>query len=72
LGEAFNLFNFTNIYTMNYTEYNFTLAGTGVCAGHTNNCVVQNFSPTGFGAPTATNTALSGARQSQIAARFAF
>ena len=72
LGEAFNLFNFTNIYQVNYTEYNYTPAGTGVCAGHTNNCVVQNFSPTGFGAPTATNTALSGARQLQIAARFAF
>jgi len=72
LGEAFNLFNFTNIYQVNNTLYNFTAAGTGACAGHTNNCVVQNFSPTGFGAPTATNTNLSGARQLQIAARFAF
>jgi hypothetical protein len=72
LGEAFNLFNFTNIYTVNYTEYNYTTAGSGACAGHTNNCVVQNFTPTGFGAPTATNTNLSGARQLQIAARIAF
>jgi hypothetical protein len=72
LGEAFNLFNFTNIYTANYTEYNYAAAGSGACAGHTNNCVVQNFTPTGFGAPTATNTNLSGARQLQIAARFTF
>jgi hypothetical protein len=72
LGEAFNIFNFTNIYQVNYTEYNYTAAGTGVCAGHTNNCVVQNFTPTGFGAPTSTSTLLSGARQLQIAARIAF
>ena len=72
LGEAFNLFNFTNIYAVNFTEYNFSAAGTGVCAGHTNACVAQNFSPTGFGAPTATNNNLSGARQLQIAARINF
>jgi hypothetical protein len=72
LGEAFNLFNFTNVYSLNITEYNFTNAGTGACAGHTNNCVVQNTSPTGFMAPTATNNALSGARQLQIAARITF
>ena len=72
MGEAFNLFNFTNIYTVNYTEYNYAAAGTGVCTGHVNNCVSQNFTPTGFGAPTATNTNLSGARQLQIAARIDF
>jgi len=72
LGEAFNLFNFTNVYQVNFTEYNYAAAGSGACAGHTNNCVVQNFTPTGFGAPTATNTNLSGARQLQIAARFTF
>ena len=72
LGEAFNLFNFTNIYQVNYTEYNYSTAGSGVCAGHTNNCVVQNFTPTGFGAPTLTSTLLSGARQLQIAARISF
>ena len=72
LGEAFNIFNFTNIYGINLTEYNYAAAGTGVCAGHVNNCVIQNISPTGFQAPTATSTNLSGARQLQIAARFAF
>lgn len=61
MGEAFNLFNFTNIYAVNAIEYN--LSGTNL---------VQNISPTGFLAPTATNNNLSGARQLQIAARFAF
>ena len=68
LGEAFNLFNFTNIYQVNYTEYNYS----NTCAGHTNSCVVQNFTPTGFGAPTATSTNLSGARQLQVAAKLTF
>ena len=72
LGEAFNLFNFTNIYGINLTEYNYAAAGSGACAGHTNNCVVQNISATGFQAPTSTSTALSGARQLQIAARISF
>jgi hypothetical protein len=72
LGEAFNLFNFTNVYSVNFTEYNYTAAGSGVCAGHVNNCVAQNFTPTGFQAPTATNNNLSGARQLQIAARISF
>ena len=75
LGEAFNLFNFTNIYAVNFTEYNYAAAtptGFGACVGHTNSCVVQNTGPTGFRAPTATNTNLSGARQLQIAARITF
>lgn len=61
LGEAFNVFNFTNIYTVQNIEYN--LSGTNL---------VQNIGPTGFLTPTATNNALSGARQLQIAARLAF
>jgi hypothetical protein len=32
LGEAFNLINFMNIYAVNFTEYNFATAGTGVFA----------------------------------------
>ena len=76
LGEAFNLFNFTNIYTVQNIEYNYTAANpagtTGGCAGHTNNCLVQNLGATGFLTPTATNNNLSGARQLQIAARFSF
>jgi hypothetical protein len=72
LGEAFNLFNFTNIYSVNLTEYNYAAAGTGACNGHTNNCVAQNISSTGFQTPTATSNNLSGARQLQIAARINF
>ena len=30
VGEAFNLFNFTNIFTVNTTRYNFTAAGSGL------------------------------------------
>lgn len=65
LGEAFNLFNFTNIYSVNTTQYNYANAPGG-------GTLTQNFTPTGFFAPTATNTNLSGARQLQIAARLAF
>jgi hypothetical protein len=69
VGEAFNLFNFTNIFSVNTTAYNFSAAGAGVCAGHTNGCVAVN--PT-FMAPTASNNGLYGARQLQISGRFSF
>ncbi|HLJ46891.1 MAG TPA: TonB-dependent receptor [Bryobacteraceae bacterium] len=69
VGEAFNLFNFTNIYTVNNTEYNYSAAGSGVCAGHTNGCLVAN---PAFFAPLTSNNNLSGARQLQISARFTF
>jgi hypothetical protein len=69
VGEAFNLFNFTNIFSVNTTAYNFTAAGAGICAGHTNGCVAVN--PT-FMAPTASNNGLYGARQLQISGRFSF
>jgi hypothetical protein len=69
VGEAFNLFNFTNIYSVNTTEYNYSAAGSGVCAGHTNGCLVAN---PAFFAPLTSNNSLSGARQVQISARFVF
>ena len=69
VGEAFNLFNFTNIYTVNVTQYNYSAAGSGACAGHTNGCLVVN--PT-FLAPTSSNNSLSGARQLQISAKIVF
>jgi hypothetical protein len=69
VGEAFNLFNFTNIYSINSTQYNFSASGAGVCAGHTNGCLVANPS---FFAPLSSSTNLSGARQLQISARFQF
>ncbi len=69
VGEAFNLFNFTNFYTVNVTQYNYAAAGAGACAGHTNNCLVTN--PT-FLAPLTSNNNLSGARQLQISAKITF
>src|SRR5262249_42088779 len=69
VGEAFNLFNFTNFYSVNTTEYNYSAAGSGVCAGHTNGCLVAN---PAFFAPLTSNNNLSGARQLQISARLTF
>ena len=68
-GEAFNVFNFTNFTAVNTTEYNLTNAGTGVCAGHTNGCLV--YFPL-YLTPTASNNNLYGARQLQISARIVF
>ena len=75
MGEAFNLFNFMNFYSFNATEYNYTALGSGNCTaalGHTNNCLVQNISPTGFLTGTSTSNNLSGARQLQLSAKFTF
>ena len=69
VGEAFNLFNHTNIYSVNSTAYNFSAAGAGACAGHTNSCLVAN---PAFFAPLTSNNNLSGARQLQISGRFTF
>jgi Carboxypeptidase regulatory-like domain/TonB dependent receptor len=69
VGEAFNIFNFTNFYTVNTTAYNFSAAGSGACAGHTNACLVAN--PL-FLAPLTSNNNLSGARQLQISGRITF
>ena len=69
-GEAFNLFNFTNFFSVNTTQYNLTAAGpTGVCAGHTNGCLVPVAS---YLTPTASNNGLYGARQLQITGRITF
>jgi hypothetical protein len=69
VGEAFNLFNFTNFYTVNNTAYNFAAAGSGACSGHTNGCLVAN---PAFFAPLTSNNNLSGARQLQISGRIVF
>jgi hypothetical protein len=69
VGEAFNLFNFTNFYSVNNTEYNYSAAGSGACAGHTNACLVAN---PAFFAPLTSNSNLSGARQLQISGRITF
>jgi hypothetical protein len=69
VGEAFNLFNFTNFYSVNTTAYNYSAAGVGACAGHSNGCLVAN---PAFFAPLTSNNNLSGARQLQISGRFTF
>ncbi len=69
LGEAFNLFNHTNVFTVNTTQYTYTAANAGLCAGHTNGCLVPQ---TSFLTPSATNNNLYGARQLQISARIIF
>jgi hypothetical protein len=69
IGEAFNVFNFTNFYTVNTTAYNYSAAGSGACAGHTNGCLVAN---PAFMAPLTSNNNLSGARQLQISGRITF
>ena len=60
MGEAFNVFNFSNVYTVSTQQYTYTGPGTGACGGHTNGCLVPTPS---FLAPTATNNNLVGARQ---------
>jgi hypothetical protein len=76
VGEAFNLFNHTNVTEIgpNTTNnaalaYNYTSAGSGVCAGHTNACIVPN---SAFPTNTQTTAPILGPRQLQVSARFTF
>jgi hypothetical protein len=76
VGEAFNLFNHTNVTEIgpNTTNnaalaYNYTSAGSGVCAGHTNACIVPNAA---FPTNTQTTAPILGPRQLQVSARFTF
>jgi hypothetical protein len=74
-GEAFNLFNHTNIASLNTTAYNYVAAGKSGCTAAgtaaTNGCLVP--SPTFLTPTSSTSTnGLYGARQLQISARFVF
>ena len=73
VGEAFNLFNHTEVTSVGPGSppnvYNYTAAGSGVCAGHTNGCIVPN--PT-FPAVSQTTTPILGPRQLQISGRLTF
>ncbi len=69
MGEVFNIFNHTNVSSVNTTAFNYTAAGSGVCAGHTNGCLSPNAA---FLAPTATSNLLWGPRQVQISGRITF
>lgn len=66
LGEAFNVFNHTNVFSVNTQQYTYTGPGTGVCNGHANGCLAPVAS---FRTPSATNNNLFGARQSPDASR---
>jgi len=75
-GEAFNLFNHTNVTGIGPAStnggalaYNYTAAGSGLCAGHTNACIAPNPS---FPQVTQTTTAILGPRQLQISGRITF
>ncbi|HEV2448026.1 MAG TPA: TonB-dependent receptor, partial [Candidatus Sulfopaludibacter sp.] len=69
MGEIFNLFNHTNISSVNTTAFTYSAAGSGACSGHTNACLVPF---TAFMAPTATSNLLWGPRQVQVSARLTF
>jgi hypothetical protein len=75
LGEAFNLFNFTNFSSLNTTAFNFAAPGAATCpasvAGSGNGCIVPN--PT-FLLPTGSSSAngLYTARQLQVSAKLVF
>jgi hypothetical protein len=69
LGEAFNLFNHTNIASVNTTAFNYAGAGSSFCAGHTNGCLSPNAA---FLAPTSSSNGLWGSRQLQVSGRISF
>jgi Carboxypeptidase regulatory-like domain/TonB dependent receptor len=69
MGEAFNVFNTTNIASVNTTAFTYLAPGSGACAGHTNACMVPSPS---FLAPTSTSSLIWGPRQLQISARLTF
>jgi hypothetical protein len=69
IGEAFNLFNHTNIVSVNTTAFTYSAAGSGACAGHANACLVPSSL---FMTPTATSSLLGGSRQLQISGKLTF
>ena len=69
IGEAFNLFNHTNVSSVNTTAFTYSAAGSGSCNGHTNACYVPSSS---FMAPTSTSNLIWGPRQLQISGRLTF
>ena len=73
VGEAFNLFNHPLITNVGPgsppNAFSYSAPGSGVCAGHTNGCVVPNLS---FPTPTQTTSSIYAPRQLQISARFSF
>jgi hypothetical protein len=71
IGEAFNLFNHTNVSGVSNTAFSYTAAGSGACAGHTNACFVP-YTSTPFLSATSTSNLLFGPRQLQVSGRLTF
>ena len=69
MGEVFNVFNHTNVSSVNNTAFFYAAPGSGACSGHTNACFTPN---PAFLAPTATSNLLWGPRQVQISGRLTF
>jgi hypothetical protein len=75
IGEAFNLFNHTNISSVAGTAFNYTALGSGTCtaavAAGTNGCLIPNPS---FLLPTSSTSTngLYTARQLQVSAKITF
>ena len=71
IGEAFNLFNHTNVSGVSSTAFSYAAAGSGACAGHTNACYVP-YTSTPYLAPTSTSNLMWGPRQLQVSGRITF
>ncbi len=69
IGEAFNLFNHTNVSSVNTTAFSYLAPGSGACSGHTNACFSPNAT---FLAPTSTSNLIWGPRQLQVSAKLFF
>jgi hypothetical protein len=73
MGEVFNVFNHTNIASVNTTAFSYLAPGATSggfsCVGHSNACM---FPLSTFMAPTATSSLLFGPRQIQISGRLTF
>ncbi len=75
LGEAFNLFNHTNIFSVNTTAYTYAALGATGCSASQNAGTNGYLTPSPtFMTPTSSSSAngLYGARQLQVSARFTF
>jgi hypothetical protein len=71
IGEAFNLFNHTNVSSVSTTAFSYLAAGSGACAGHSNACFVP-YTSTPYLSATATSNLLWGPRQLQVSGRITF
>ena len=70
-GEAFNLFNHTNVSGVSTTAFSYVAAGSGACAGHANACFVP-YTSTPFLSTTSTSNLIWGPRQLQISGKLYF